>query len=414
MGSRNHEVVPTSLIASISGPGIGVHRSISNLAKINLIAKVKNAKYDGYRLTYGGLDYLALHTHTKSKTVFSVGNQIGVGKESDIFVCANEQGRQLVLKIHRLGRISFRTVKANRDYLRNRQGGSWMYMSRLAAIKEFEFMKALRREGFPVPEPVGQNRHTVIMGLIDAFPLRTISKVGDPAPLYSELLNFIVRFAQYGLIHGDFNEFNILIEEMFEGEERVKLIPTIIDFPQMVSIDHANAEYYFDRDVACIKRFFERRFGFTSDEPGPFFKDAIKTVTKRLDVEVEASGFSKKMAKELEVYMKEHGVDGDAGADGEEANDDDDDDDDDVSHHSDEEVGAIDDKEEEAGDVEPLDQPDEDRSSKLEQTPGAIASQMTLLDIRDNDPLPDLSECKPRPQSTMTTKAAKKKAGWAI
>jgi RIO kinase 2 len=413
MGSRNHEVVPTSLIASISGPGIGVHRSISNLAKINLIAKVKNAKYDGYRLTYGGLDYLALHTHTKSKTVFSVGNQIGVGKESDIFVCANEQGRQLVLKIHRLGRISFRTVKANRDYLRNRQGGSWMYMSRLAAVKEFEFMKALRREGFPVPEPVGQNRHTVIMGLIDAFPLRTISKVGDPAPLYSELLNFIVRFAQYGLIHGDFNEFNILIEEMFEGEERVKLIPTIIDFPQMVSIDHANAEYYFDRDVACIKRFFERRFGFTSDEPGPFFKDAIKTVTKRLDVEVEASGFSKKMAKELEVYMKEHGVDGDAGADGEEANDDDDDDDD-VSHHSDEEVGAIDDKEEEAGDVEPLDQPDEDRSSKLEQTPGAIASQMTLLDIRDNDPLPDLSECKPRPQSTMTTKAAKKKAGWAI
>ena len=412
MGSRNHEVVPTSLIASISGPGIGVHRCISNLAKINLIAKVKNAKYDGYRLTYGGLDYLALHTHTKSKTVFSVGNQIGVGKESDIFVCANEQGRQLVLKIHRLGRISFRTVKANRDYLRNRQGGSWMYMSRLAAIKEFEFMKALRREGFPVPEPVGQNRHTVIMGLIDAFPLRTISKVGDPAPLYSELLNFIVRFAQYGLIHGDFNEFNILIEEMFEGEERVKLIPTIIDFPQMVSIDHANAEYYFDRDVACIKRFFERRFGFTSDEPGPFFKDAIKTVTKRLDVEVEASGFSKKMAKELEVYMKEHGVDGDAGADGEDANYNDD-----VgSQQSDEEVGAIDDEEEEeeeAEDVEPLDQSDEDRSSKLEQTPGAIASQMTLLDIRDNDPLPDLSECKPRPQSTMTTKAAKK-AGWAI
>ncbi len=41
-----------------------------------------------------------------------------------------------MLKIHRLGRISFRTVKANRDYLRNRHGGSWMYMSRLAAIKE--------------------------------------------------------------------------------------------------------------------------------------------------------------------------------------------------------------------------------------------------------------------------------------
>jgi RIO kinase 2 len=413
MGSRNHEVVPTSLISSISGSGIGVHKSISNLAKVGLIAKVKNAKYDGYRLTYGGLDYLALHTHTKSSTVFSVGNQIGVGKESDIFVCASEEGRQLVLKIHRLGRISFRTVKANRDYLRNKQGGSWMYMSRLAAIKEFEFMKVLRREGFPVPEPVGQNRHTVIMGLIDAFPMRTISKVGDPATLYSELLDFIVRFAQHGLIHGDFNEFNILIEEKFEGDERVQLIPTIIDFPQMVSIDHANAEYYFDRDVACIKRFFDRRFGFTSDEPGPFFKDATKKVVKRLDVEVEASGFSKKMAKELDTYMKEHGIDGDA-KDAEAGENEDD-----VEDAEDEDVDAVEEDDEKIGGVSLQNEIDTETSagqkpSSEQQTPAAVASQMTLLDIRDNDPLPDLSECKPRPQSTMTTKAAKKKAGWAI
>ncbi|KAK5012757.1 Serine/threonine-protein kinase rio2, partial [Cryomyces antarcticus] len=65
MGSRNHELVPTPLIAQISGlrGGTGVHKCISNLAKVGLIAKVKNAKYDGYRLTYGGLDYLALNTH---------------------------------------------------------------------------------------------------------------------------------------------------------------------------------------------------------------------------------------------------------------------------------------------------------------------------------------------------------------
>jgi RIO kinase 2 len=83
----------------------------------------------------------------------------------------------------------------------------------------------------------------------------------------------------------------------------------------MVSIDHANAEMYFDRDVNCIKRFFERRFHFTSNEPGPFYSDARKGVrrngSRRLDVDVEASGFSKKMAKELETYMKDVGVDGD-------------------------------------------------------------------------------------------------------
>ena len=255
-----------------------------------------------------------------------------MGKESDIFVAASPSGVQHVLKIHRLGRISFRTVKANRDYLRNRNSGSWMYMSRLAALKEFTFMTALRDNGFPVPEPIAQSRHTIVMSLIDAFPLRQITEVPDPAGLYAELLDMILRLAQFGLIHGDFNEFNILIKEdtvtpksEADGSEAASpetskvLTPILIDFPQMVSIDHGNAAMYFDRDVNCIKRFFERRFHFTSDEPGPFFSDAKaqaeKNGRKRLDVEVEASGFSKKMAKELETYMRKVGVDGDGSID---------------------------------------------------------------------------------------------------
>jgi RIO kinase 2 len=315
-GSKNHEVVPTPLIGQISGLRGGVHKSISALAKVGLIARLKNAKYDGYRLTYGGLDYLALNTYRKRKDVYSVGNQIGVGKESDIFVVADDHKMQRVLKIHRLGRISFRTVKANRDYLRNRSSGSWMYMSRLAAMKEFAFMTALRDNGFPVPEPLSQSRHTIVMSMIDAFPMRQFTSIPDPAALYAELIAMILRLAQYGLIHGDFNEFNILIKEDTNPETKViSLTPILIDFPQMVSVDHTNAEYYFDRDVNCIKRFFERRFHFTSDEKGPFYSDARKMVGKdgvtRLDVSVEASGFSRKMAKELEAYMKAVGVDGD-------------------------------------------------------------------------------------------------------
>lgn len=32
----------------------------------------------------------------------------------------------------------------------------------------------------------------------------------------------------------------------------------VIDFPQAISIDHKDAEYYFKRDVDCIKRFFKK------------------------------------------------------------------------------------------------------------------------------------------------------------
>lgn len=204
-------------------------------------------------------------------------------------------------------------------------------MSRLAALKEYTFMRALKGAGFMVPEPIAQNRHTVAMELIDAFPLRQIREVPDPSGLYAELVEMVLRLAGVGLIHGDFNEFNILVKEdelppqpedraeadtdEKQGNRTIKLTPYLIDFPQMVSIDHANGEMYFDRDVNCIKRFFERRFHFTSDEPGPFFVEVRKRaegkLVKRLDVEAEASGFSKKMAKELEKYMRENGVDGD-------------------------------------------------------------------------------------------------------
>ena len=95
----------------------------------------------------------------------SVGRQIGVGKESgidalhllklyyvfvidysyfsfqDIFEVATEDGTVLAMKLHRLGRVSFRAVKSKRDYLRHRRSFNWLYLSRLAALKEFAFMK---------------------------------------------------------------------------------------------------------------------------------------------------------------------------------------------------------------------------------------------------------------------------------
>lgn len=36
----------------------------------------------GYRLNYGGYDYLALKTLCSREVVISIGNQMGVGKES--------------------------------------------------------------------------------------------------------------------------------------------------------------------------------------------------------------------------------------------------------------------------------------------------------------------------------------------
>ncbi|KAF9205484.1 hypothetical protein BGZ49_003973 [Haplosporangium sp. Z 27] len=298
MGSKNHEVVPSPIISQIAKLRHGgSHKVLSELARRNLVAKVQHIKYDGYRLTYGGYDYLALRTFCQRNSVYSVGNQIGVGKESDIYIVANEEERQMVLKIQRLGRVSFRTIKSKRDYLKNRKSASWMYMSKLAAEKEYAFMKVLHENGFPVPEPIDQNRHCIVMELIDAFPLRQITEVADPGKLYSTLMNLIVKLASYGLIHGDFNEFNILIRENGDA--------ILIDFPQMVSIDHPNAEYYFNRDVECIRIFFKKRFQYESLLYPKFKLDTEREFS--LDVQVAASGFTKEKQQELEKFQEEEG-----------------------------------------------------------------------------------------------------------
>ncbi|KAK4662796.1 Serine/threonine-protein kinase rio2 [Podospora pseudopauciseta] len=317
-GSKNHELVPVPIIERFSrlkGGSSLVSKCISTLAKTSLIAKMKEAKYDGYRLTYGGLDYLALHTHSQKKHIYSVGTRVGVGKESDIMLVADHTGAQQILKIHRLGRISFRTVKTNRDYLKKNASGSWMYLSTLAARKEYAFLSALHSAGIPVPTPIAHSRHTIVMSLVDAPPLRQISSVPDPAALYASLIELYLRLAKHGLIHGDYNEFNILIREDVStnpetGTEEITLVPVVIDFPQMISMEHVNAEMYFDRDINCVKIFFERRFHFKPTTPGPFYKDVKKTVGRdgfeRLDATLEASGITKKMAKDLEAAIRQH------------------------------------------------------------------------------------------------------------
>lgn len=295
MGMKNHELVPTPLVASIADlKHGGSHKILRELTKHKLVCYEKSGRVEGYRLTFSGYDFLALKALTTRGSVQSVGNQIGVGKESDIFIIADEEENQHALKLHRLGRTSFRKLKQKRDYLKHRKNVSWLYLSRLAAVKEYAYMKALYDNGYPVPRPIDFNRHAVIMELVDGHPLCQVHDVSDPSELYSDLMELIVRLGSFGLIHCDFNEFNLIIND----RDQV----TVIDFPQMVSISHPNARWYFDRDVQCIRDFFFRRFSYSS-ELYPRFADVKRL--HNLDVEVEASGFTRDMSDSFDEATDE-------------------------------------------------------------------------------------------------------------
>ena len=63
---------------------------------------------------------------------------------------------------------------------------------------------------------------------------------------------------------------------------------TVIDFPQMVSTSHENAQFYFARDVRCIQRFFTKRFRLHFEGIPVLESDVERKVD--LDSEIKASG----------------------------------------------------------------------------------------------------------------------------
>ena len=245
MGMKNHEIVPAHLIESIAKlKRGGAFKIVQGLLKKKLISHI-NKQIDGYALTYHGYDLLAINVFIKRGLIKQLGSMMGTGKESDIYLCIGPNNEEIVLKLARLGRISFRAVKSKRDYLKGRSKHNWLYLSRLSAIKEYTFMQSLFEVGFPTPTPISHNRHAILMSLLQAYPLFNVVKIENPDKILNTCFSMAVKLAEFGLVHCDFNQYNILVS----GEEKVH----IIDFPQMVSVNHFNAEELFHKDLICLK-----------------------------------------------------------------------------------------------------------------------------------------------------------------
>ncbi|RQM23852.1 hypothetical protein B5M09_006400 [Aphanomyces astaci] len=202
LGMKNHEIVPVELISSIAKLRHGgVAKILSHLLRNKLIAH-DGTTYDGFKLTYMGYDFLALKVFMKHGHIAGLGRQIGVGKESDIYM----------------------------------------------------------------------------------------------ADAYDACMNILVRLAECGLVHCDFNEFNI----MMNGDGKI----TIIDFPQMISTKHLNAQELFNRDVNGLVKFFSRlQNGAYMPDEVPQLDDIVRDLTVSLDTQVQASGYTEDMALELDQVV---------------------------------------------------------------------------------------------------------------
>jgi len=209
--------------------------------------------YTGYVLYTAGYDCLAINALVKAGVLEAFGRPLGVGKESDVYDALTPNGLKVAVKFNRLGRISFRQTRRVRGYIAQRHHISWLYQSRLAAEKEFDALKLLYPHDVAVPEPISQNRHVVVMGMIEGYLLAAFKEVPNSEKTLKEILTNIRKaYVKAGIVHADLSEFNIILQPNWHI--------LIIDWPQYVGKEHPNAEELLERDIRNIVHFFKRKF----------------------------------------------------------------------------------------------------------------------------------------------------------
>ena len=224
--------------------------TLGKLNKLGLIFRIKGA-YVGYTLNYAGYDCLAINSLVKAGLIDSFGQSLGVGKEADVYDALSPDGKRIAVKFHRLGRISFRQTRRKRGYIR--EHSSWLFQSHVSAEKEFQAMQLVYKNGVSVPEPISQNRHVIAMGMIEGAELSKYKEIQKPEKILKEILRNVRKaYLKAHIIHADLSEYNIILKP--DGHI------LIIDWPQYVMPDHANAEELLKRDLKNILTFFNRKF----------------------------------------------------------------------------------------------------------------------------------------------------------
>lgn len=227
---------------------------LSKLYELGLITGETILGQKAYRLTYLGYDVIAIRALVKSGSLEAMGDKIGEGKESEIYLALAPGGRQVAVKFLRIGRTSFRQTARVRTWTGGKSV-SWYNQSKIAAKREFEALRILYERGALVPAPISHNRHVVVTDFIDGIELYKKPHLTDPESVLLKTLDTIaIAYHRAQIVHGDLSEYNILVRKDDE-------MPLIIDWPQYIWSYEPQSFRLLKRDVEYVSKFFNKVYG---------------------------------------------------------------------------------------------------------------------------------------------------------
>ncbi len=218
---------------------------------------------------------MILYDLSKKGLIEELHGTISSGKEANVLVAKDKNGRCLAIKVYRIETTEFRNMW---KYLLGDPRFPGIRKSRRKIIylwvkKEFRNLKRAYEVGVRVPEPIKFKENVLVMEFIgkDWTPAPTLHEA-PPENLESakNMFNMIKEYlkklyVEAELVHGDLSEYNVLNHE---GK------PVLIDWAQAVTLDHPQAYEFLERDIKNIFKYFTE-LGIKEDWK-EFYKKLIK------------------------------------------------------------------------------------------------------------------------------------------
>ena len=227
-----------------------VEHHLERLVKSGLVGKSNI----GFTLLVTGLDIYVLKILSNRNTITSIGPQIGIGKEAEIYLAHDSQEKDKILKMFRLGRSSFKQIKRKRDV--STSTSNWLLLNIQTAKREYDILNYLRQSSTSFPTPLYRSFHCIVMEPFYGSRLADAESLDDPQSVLEKIISNVKIAYQNGYINGDLNEYNIMVnnDNIF-----------ILDWPQAIKVDTINANVVLLRDVKNILKFFSKKYKIEMD-----------------------------------------------------------------------------------------------------------------------------------------------------
>jgi len=223
----------------------------------------------GFVLTREGVEAMALKDYVKKDLISALGAIIAKGKESDVYEALTEEGSVYALKLYKIGRISFTSIRKKR-VRETAEFRSWMTANYDAARREYHALRKLEGLSPAFPKAVAYSRSTVLLEELTGVRLSQRPELQDPRGGFGAVMVSVrLAYLKARLVNADLSEYNILTDGASFW---------LIDWPQAVSADHPNSSDLLLHDVKAVTAFFGRAYSVDFE-----FQRAFDYVCGRVD-----------------------------------------------------------------------------------------------------------------------------------